>query len=703
MTAIPGSKSAEKPDAGKTASTDFIRAIINDDMQTGKYQGQVRTRFPPEPNGYLHIGHAKAICIDFGIAEEYGGTCNLRMDDTNPCKEDVEYVDAITEDVRWLGFSWGDKVLYASDYFQQMYEYAVMLITDGKAYVDDLNAEQIREYRGTLTEPGRESPYRHRSVQENLDLFERMKAGEFADGTKVLRAKIDMASPNMNLRDPVMYRILHAHHHRTGDAWCIYPMYDWAHGLEDSIEGITHSICTLEFEIHRPLYDWFLAQLPVHRPVQIEFARLNLTYTIMSKRKLLRLVQEGDVSGWDDPRMPTISGLRRRGYTPEAIRTFCDTIGVTKYNSTTDVALLEHCLRDDLNRRALRVMGVLDPLKVVIENYPEDRTEELEAVNNPEDESAGTRMVPFSRELYIDRDDFRETPPRKWFRLAPGAEVRLRWGYFITCTDVIRDDAGKVVELRCTYDPETRGGNAPDGRKVKGTIHWVSAAHALDSEVRMYDRLFVKENPEDCPKGMDFRANLNPDSLKVLSGCKLEPGLVDAEPGTNFQFERVGYFCVDSRDSTPGKPVFNLTVPLRDSWSKIEEKQTSNAPKSATAKTGGAKETDDENVALISIKDFGKLDLQTATVVQAEPVPDADRLLKLQVDIAGNTRQIVAGIATHYTCEELVGKTIVVVVNLEPATIRGVRSEGMLLAAKKKKKLRLLTVDGDIGNGASVG
>lgn len=669
----------------------FIHAMIEEDRKNGAYKGKVHTRFPPEPNGYLHIGHAKAICIDFGTAEKYNGKCNLRFDDTNPTKEDVEYVDSIIEDVKWLGFDWDDRLFYASDYFGKMHEYAVMMIKDGKAYVDDLNAEQIREYRGTLTEPGKESPYRNRSVEENLNLFERMKNGEFADGEKVLRAKIDMAHANVNMRDPVMYRIQHKEHHRTGDKWCIYPMYDWAHGLEDSIEGITHSLCTLEFENHRPLYEWFLEQLPIHRPKQREFARLNITYTVMSKRKLLQLVQDKLVSGWDDPRMPTICGMRRRGYTPEAIRAFCDKVGVTKYNSTTDFALLEFCLREDLNKRAPRAMAVLDPVKVIITNYPEDKTEELEAINNPEDVSAGTHLVPFCRELFIDREDFCEDPPKKYFRLKPGGEVRLRYGYIIKCENVVKNDKGNIVELHCTYDPETRGGTTPDGRKVKGTIHWVSAQHAVDAEVRLYDRLFNIENPDAAEEGKTYKDYLNPDSLTVLEGCKVEPLLANAEPGVTRQFERLGYFCADNRDSKPGKPVFNRTVGLRDSWAKIVTKQK---PK--------AKENE-ANVAFISIDDFNRVALKTATVVEAEPVENADKLLKLQVEIAGEKRQIVAGIASRYKPEEVIGKTVIVVTNLKPAKIRGVESCGMLLAAKKKKKLRLLTVDGEIPSGASAG
>jgi len=547
----------------------FIRRAIAEDIASGKFGGRVHTRFPPEPNGYLHIGHAKAICLNFGMAAEHDGLCNLRFDDTNPSREEVEYVDAIEEDVHWLGFDWGDRLCYASDYFGRMYDYAVQLIRKGKAYVDSLSAEEIAEYRGTPTRPGRNSPYRDRSVEENLDLFARMREGEFEDGAHVLRAKIDMASANMNMRDPVMYRIVHAAHHRTGDTWCIYPMYDWAHGLEDSIEGITHSLCSLEFENHRPLYDWFLDELGIYHPRQIEFARLNLTNTVMSKRKLLELVEAGCVNDWDDPRLPTLRGLRRRGYTPGAIRSFCDRIGVAKTDSVIDVALLEHCLREDLNRTSPRVMGVLDPLKVVIENYPEGRSEELDAVNNPEDASAGTRKVPFSRVLYIERNDFMEDPPHKFYRLAPGREVRLRYAYFVTCTGTVKDENGEVVELRCTYDPATRGGDAPDGRKVKATLHWVSAAHALEAEVRLYDHLILAEQPDaDC----DLKSRINPDSLKVLHGCKVEPGLAGAEPGGRYQFERLGYFCVDP-DTRPGALVFNRTVTLRDTWARIRKRR----------------------------------------------------------------------------------------------------------------------------------
>jgi glutaminyl-tRNA synthetase len=551
-------------------SGDFIREIISEDIKTNKFGGRVHTRFPPEPNGYLHIGHAKSISLNFGVAEEFGGLCNLRFDDTNPSKEDVEYVESIIEDIHWLGFDWGDRLFYASDYFDQLYEFAIRLVKKGMAYVDDLSADEIREYRGTLTEPGQDSPYRNRTVEENLDLFERMRAGEFEEGSRVLRAKIDMSSGNLNLRDPVIYRIVHEPHHRTGDKWCIYPMYDFAHGQCDSIERVTHSLCTLEFQDHRPLYDWFLNELDIYHSQQIEFARLNLSYTVLSKRKLLQLVKERIVNGWDDPRMPTLSGMRRRGYTPEAIRDFCDRIGVAKNDSIIDIALLEYCLRQDLNARAPRVMGVLDPLKVVIDNYPEDLVEEMDAINNPEDETMGTRKIPFSRIVYIERDDFREDPPKKYFRLAPGREVRLRYAYFITCVGFVKDEqTGEIVELHCTYDPATHGGDAPDGRKVKGTLHWVSAAHALPAEVRLYDRLFMKENPSGVEDGKDFRSNLNPDSLQTLTGCYVEPGLSGAKPGKIVQFERQGYFCVDP-DTQAGKLVFNRTVPLRDSWAKIE-------------------------------------------------------------------------------------------------------------------------------------
>jgi glutaminyl-tRNA synthetase len=557
----------------ETRGIDFIRSIVKRDNETGKYGGRVHTRFPPEPNGRLHIGHAKAFNLDFGIAEEFGGLCNLRFDDTNPTKEETEYVDAIQDDIHWMGYDWGDRLYYASDYFQELYDYAVQLVRDGKAYVCDLSPEEMREYRGTLTEPGRNCPYRDRSVEENLSLFERMRAGEFPDGARTLRAKIDMGAPNINMRDPVIYRIIHAAHHRTGDKWCIYPMYDFTHCLSDSIEGITHSLCSIEFEDHRPLYDWFLDQLDVHHPQQIEFARLNMTYTVMSKRRLRQLVEEGYVRGWDDPRMPTLSAMRRRGYTPEAIKAFLDRIGMAKAESMVDIKLLEHCVREDLNRTSPRVMGVLRPLRVVIENYPEGRTEQLEAVNNPEDPGAGTREVPFSRILYIEKDDFMENPPKKFYRLAPGREVRLRYAYFIRCTGVVKDEnTGEVIELRCTYDPETRGGDAQDGRKVKATLHWVSAEHAADAEVRLYDRLFSKEDPMDVAAGKDFKDYIRDDSLEVLSSCKVEPGLVGAAFGSRFQFERKGYFCVDAVDSSPDRLVFNRTVTLRDQWAKIRER-----------------------------------------------------------------------------------------------------------------------------------
>jgi glutaminyl-tRNA synthetase len=560
-------------DTPKTPSN-FIRDIIDQDIASGKNGGRVHTRFPPEPNGYLHIGHAKAICISFGIARDYQGLCNLRFDDTNPEKEEVEYVDSIREDVHWLGFDWDDREYYASDYFDPLYQHALTLIKKGKAYVCDLSPDEQRQHRGTFSEPGKDSPYRNRSVEENLDLFERMRIGEFPDGARVLRAKIDMASPNITMRDPTMYRIKKASHHRTGDKWCIYPMYDFTHCISDSIEGITHSLCTLEFENNRPLYDWFLIELGIHRPQQIEFARLNLSYTLLSKRILLKLVQQKTVSGWNDPRMPTISGFRRRGYTPASIRAFCDRVGVAKFNSTIDMVLLENSIREELNKTAPRVMAVLDPLKVVITNYPEGQIEKMEAVNNPEDPAAGTRILPFSRELYIERDDFREDAPKKFFRLVPGGEVRLRYGYFIKCEGVLKDASGKITELHCTYDPETRGGNnPPDGRRVKGTIHWVSAGHALKAEVRLYDPLFAAKDPGDVPEGQDILVNLNPKSLETVSGALLEPSLKDAKPGERFQFERLGYFFVDPVDSKPGQPVFNRTVTLRDTWEKIEKAQ----------------------------------------------------------------------------------------------------------------------------------
>jgi len=559
-----------EPTSDSDAPVHFIEQIVRDDIAAGKHGGAVVTRFPPEPNGYLHIGHAKAICLNFGIAAAHGGLCNLRFDDTNPTREEQEFVDAIQQDVRWLGFDWEDRLYFTSSYFEQLHDWAVQLIESGDAYVDDQDAAEIRRRRGTLTEPGEASPFRKRTVEENLDLFRRMREGEFPDGSCVLRAKIEMASGNLNLRDPVMYRILHATHHRTGDAWCIYPMYDWAHGQSDSIEKVTHSLCTLEFEDHRPLYDWYVEKLGIHAPRQIEFARLNMTYTVLSKRKLLRLVQEGHVTGWGDPRMPTLSGMRRRGFPATAIRNFCSDIGMAKRDSRVSVAQLEYSVRDELNRIAPRVMAVLDPIRVVIENYPEGQVEQMEAVNNPEDPAAGKRTVPFSRELYVERNDFREDPPRKFHRLGPGREVRLRYGYFITCRDVVKNDAGDVVELRCTYDPETRGGQAPDGRKVRGTIHWVSVEHAIEAEVRLYDRLFHREKPDSTGEGEDFTANLNPDSLSVIPRALLEPSMADAEAGVTYQFERLGYFCLDA-DDRAGARVFNRTITLRDTWARIEK------------------------------------------------------------------------------------------------------------------------------------
>jgi len=559
------------PGADKPTSSNFVRDIIVRDLETNKFGGRVQTRFPPEPNGYLHIGHAKAIYLDFGLADEFGGHTKLRFDDTNPTKEETEYVDSIEDSVKWLGYHW-DGLYYASDYFDQLYEWAIQLIKAGKAYVDDLSADEIREYRGTLTKPGKESPYRNRSAEENLNLFERMRAGEFPDGSRTLRAKIDMSSPNLNMRDPVMYRILHAEHHRTGNKWCIYPMYDYAHGQSHSIERVTHSMCTLEFEDHRPLYNWFIQQLGIFPSQQIEFDRLNLTYTLLSKRKLLRLVNEGLVRGWDDPRMPTLVGIRRRGFTPEALRNFCASIGVTKTNGTIELEMLEHFVREDLNKRAPRVMAVLRPLKVVIDNYPEGQVEEMDAVNNPEDPNAGSRKVPFSRVLYIEQDDFRENPPKQYYRLSPGREVRLRYGYFVTCTGVVKNDQGEIVEVYCTYDPASRGGNSPDGRKVKSTIHWVSAAHAVDAEVRLYDKLFSKPDPNDVEEGKDFTANLNPNSLEIVRSAKVEPSLASPAVERRYQFERIGYFCVDP-DSRPGRPVFNRTVALKDTWAKIEKGQ----------------------------------------------------------------------------------------------------------------------------------
>jgi len=693
-----------------TPAPNFIKSIISEDLQTNKYGGRVHTRFPPEPNGYLHIGHAKSICLNFGLALEFKGLCNLRFDDTNPSKEDVEYVESIKTDVRWLGFNWGNREYYASDYFHQLYEFALRLIRKDKAYVDDLSAEQIREYRGTLTEPGKESPFRNRSPEENLALFERMRSGEFPDGSRVLRAKIDMASPNLNMRDPVMYRILHAEHHRTGNDWCIYPMYDFAHGQSDSIEGITHSICTLEFEDHRPLYDWFLDQLEIGHPQQIEFARLNLNHTVMSKRKLLQLVQEGYVSGWDDPRMPTLSGLRRRGYTPEAIRSFCERIGVAKRDSMVDVALLEYCLREDLNKRAPRVMAVLRPLRLVIDNYPEGRVEELDALNNPEDPTMGTRRVPFSRELYIEEDDFMETPPKKFYRLSPGREVRLRYAYFVKCVGVVKDQSGKVTEVHCTYDPSTKGGDAPDGRKVRATLHWVSAPHSIPAEVRLYDHLLSKADPSDEEGGLDFKAFLNPSSLEVLKNCQMEPGLSKAAPASRLQFERLGYFCVDSVDSIPERLVFNRTVTLKDEWTKIQKTREKEVPKAEPTKSApevspGRLRKDLVHIGPeMTIDDFSKLDLRVAVVREASLVPGADKLVKLMLDVGeGRLRQVFAGIRSAYPDpEKLVGKKMMFVANLKPRQMKFGLSEGMILAGSGKNRLAVATFDGELEPGDKV-
>jgi glutaminyl-tRNA synthetase len=680
----------------KTRTPNFIRTIIEEDLSTNKYGGRVHTRFPPEPNGYLHIGHAKSICLNFGLAEEFGGLCNLRFDDTNPSKEEMEYVDSIKEDVRWLGFDWEDREFYASDYFEQLYEYAIQLIKSGKAYVDDLSADEIREYRGTLTRPGRESPYRVRTAEENLDLFEGMRRGDFKDGSRVLRAKIDMAAPNLNMRDPVMYRILHAEHHRSGNKWCIYPTYDFTHGQSDSIEGITHSICTLEFEDHRPLYDWFIEELGIYHCQQIEFARLNLSYTVMSKRMLLELIQQGHVTGWDDPRMPTISGLRRRGYTPESIRDFCERIGVAKRDSMVDIALLEHCLREDLNKRAPRVMAVLRPLKVVITNYPEDKVEELDAFNNPEDPGMGTRRVPFSRVLFIEQDDFREDPPKKFYRLAPGREVRLRYAYFIKCVEVIKDEhTGEIRELHCTYDPATRGGDAPDGRKVKATLHWVSAACFLEAEVRLYDHLFTAANPTEEREDADYKAYLNPNSLVTLTSCRVEPSLKGAAPENRYQFERLGYFCVDTKDSSDEKLVFNRTVTLRDTWARIQKAQGA-----ATGKSGGAEKgrrppepTGEE----ITIEDFSRIDLRVGLIREAGSVEGAKKLVRLMVDLGeGRLRQIFAGISPAYPePENLVGKKVIVVANLKPRQMSFGISEGMVLSGGDLDRLCVTTFDGD--------
>ncbi len=683
-----------------TLPPNFIRNIITEDLKNNKNEGRVHTRFPPEPNGYLHIGHAKSICLNFGLAQEFRGLCNLRFDDTDPSKEEVEYVESIKEDVRWLGFDWDDREFYASDYFEKLYEYAVQLIKAGKAYVCELSAQEIREYRGTLTEPGKNSPYRNRSVEENMELFERMRAGEFEDGSRVLRAKIDMASPNLNMRDPVIYRILHTEHHRTGNKWCIYPMYDFTHGQSDSIEWITHSICTLEFEDHRPLYDWFIDELKIFHPQQIEFARLNLSYTVMSKRMLLQLVEEGHVTGWDDPRVPTISGLRRRGYTPESIRNFCERIGVAKRDSMVDIALLEHTVREDLNQRAPRVMAVLRPIRVVIDNYPEDRVEELEAVNNPEDPSMGSRKVPFSRVLYIEKEDFREDPPKKFFRLAPGREVRLRYAYYIKCVGVVKDEkTGEVVELHCTYDPETRGGDSPDGRKVKATLHWVSAAHSFKAEVRLYDHLFLKTNPTEEKDGADFKTYLNPNSLETLTSCLVEPSLAGATPGSRYQFERQGYFCVDSVDSSEGALIFNRTVSLRDPWAKIQKAQKKKIEWLREAGAPPADKHDDITPIKeeINIEDFSKIDLRVAVIREAGLVEGSNKMIRLMVDLGeGRLRQIFAGIRSAYPDpERLVGKKIIVVANLKPRQMKFGLSEGMALAGGNTEHLCITTFDGE--------
>jgi glutaminyl-tRNA synthetase len=669
--------------------SNFIKELIAADIAAGKNDGRVATRFPPEPNGYLHIGHAKSICLNFGLADAFAGKCNLRFDDTNPSKEDVEYVDSIQDDIRWLGFDWEDRIYYASDYFDRFYQWAIDLINAGKAYVDSSTLEEIRDRRGNFNVPGKDSPHRNRTVEENLDLFERMKNGEFEDGKHVLRAKIDMTSPNMNLRDPLMYRIKRATHHRTGDKWCIYPMYDFAHGYEDSIEGITHSICTLEFEDHRPLYDWFIDNVnaPCH-PQQIEFARLNLSYTVMSKRRLLQLVEEKHVDGWNDPRMPTISGMRRRGYTPRAIRNFAERIGVSKRDSIVDIALLEHAVRDDLNDSAPRVMGVLNPLKVIIDNYDDNAVDYFDAPYHPENPALGSRKVPFSKVIYIEKDDFKEDPPKKWYRLAPGAEIRLRYACLIKCVGVKKDEKGEVVELHCTWDPDSKGGRSPDGRVVKGTSHWVSAAHAVDAEIRVYDRLFTVENPMDTKEGETFLDYLNKDSLAVQTGCKVEPSLKDAAPGSVYQFERLGYFCADLKDSAPDHLVFNRSVPLRDSWARIERSTAKEASTKSTLKVPSTKPAVpsampvDETPSEITIEDFAKLDLRVAVIKEASLVEGADKLLRLAVDLGeGRYRQVFAGIRKAYPDPKvLIEKKVIVVANLKPRKMKFGLSEGMVLA-----------------------
>jgi glutaminyl-tRNA synthetase len=687
-------KNGKNPEESATQpqGTDFIRAIIKEDIASGKHGGRVHTRFPPEPNGYLHIGHAKSICLNFGIAKEFpGAKCNLRFDDTNPSREDQEYIDSIYEDVKWLGFDWEDRCYFASDYFEKLYNFAEELIKKGHAYVCELSAEEIRQYRGTLTEPGRNSPYRDRSIDENLDLFRRMRAGEFPDGSKVLRAKIDMASPNINMRDPVVYRILRSTHHRTGDGWCIYPMYDYAHPVSDSIESITYSICTLEFEDHRPLYDWFLEKLEIFRSRQIEFARLNLNYTVMSKRKLLELVQKKIVSGWDDPRMPTISGLRRRGVTPSAIRDFCDRIGVAKRDSTVDMALLEHCIREDLNTGSPRVMAVLNPLKVTIENYPENKTENFDIAYHPDKPEMGSRKVPFCREIFIEQDDFMENPSPKFFRLSPGREVRLRGAYFINCKEIIKDASGVIKELICTYDPETKGGNAPDGRKVKGTLHWVSAVHGIPAEIRLYDRLYSVDNPgaEAEKAEKDSLDYINPESLLRLEGSFVEPSLAGSKPSDRYQFERLGYFCVDLKDSVPGRPVFNRTVTLKDTWAKIDKTvpEKTEQPKIKKPKPM-------ESVSgIITIDDFSKVDLRSGKILEAGLVEGSDKMIRLSVDMGEmKPRQIFAGIKEAYPDPGvLIGKMVVVVANLKPRQMKFGLSEGMILAGSD---LKICTFDG---------
>jgi glutaminyl-tRNA synthetase len=703
-------ESDEKTDTG--IPHNFIKDIIDEDLRTGK-RTKVATRFPPEPNGYLHIGHAKSICLNFGLAKDYNGTCNLRFDDTNPTKENEEYVNSIKADVRWLGFDWGDREYYASDYFDQLYEWAKQLIKEGLAYVDDLSDEEIKEYRGNYYIKAKESPYRNRSVKENLDLFERMKNGEFKDGEKVLRAKGDLEASNMNLRDPLMYRIRHAHHHRTGDKWCIYPMYDWAHGESDAIEGITHSICTLEFQDHRPLYEWYTAALKLpNPPQQIEFARLNLNYTVMSKRKLLELVERKLVDGWDDPRMPTISGLRRRGYTPSSIRAFAERIGVAKADSgTVDMALLEYCIREDLNAHSPRLMGVLDPLKVVITNYPADTEEFFEAPLHPENPAYGSRKLPFCNELYIERDDFREDAPNKWHRLAPGKEVRLRYACLITCNEIIKDESGKIIELRCTWDEESRGGQSPDGRKVRGTLHWVSARHAFSAEVRLYDRLFLTPDPMVAPEGKDWLANMNPDSLTILKDCKLEPYLKSVKPGDQMQFERLGYFCVDSRYSKPDAPVFNRTVTLKDGWARVErnqeekpaetQKPTESDVPALTASASALRPDLKPLLPEVKIDDFAKLDLRAGYVVEAKFVEGADKLLRVMVDLGeGRLRQIFSGIREFYPDpQKLVGKQVAVIANLKPRKMRFGLSEGMILAGGDDNGFSLVTFDGPLKPG----